>query len=199
MFSQWYHWLVTLVPLVPNGINIFTICTNFFTNGTIGNYIGPNGKDVTNQWFHWRTPNTRIEVYVSGYRRRFINGHRSGFSTRNRSIWHILPPFEQFYCFQRIKLLCFIFFDHDIDIETIDQLRSDPKLRHSVQRQLKEHSLLSDLSNDSTDSNSSSSSDDNRDDSKSKKKSKKRHKHKKKSHYENLSMQYREIFSPIKI
>ena len=72
-------------------------------------------------------------------------------------------------------------FDHEIDMETIEQLRSDPKLRHSVQRQLKEHGLLSDLSNDSTDSNSSSSDDNNSDDSKSKKKSKKKHKHKKRS------------------
>ena len=26
-----------------HGITIFTICTNFFTNGTTGNYIGTNG------------------------------------------------------------------------------------------------------------------------------------------------------------
>ena len=34
VFSQWYHGLVTFVPF---GITIFTICTNFFTNGTIDN------------------------------------------------------------------------------------------------------------------------------------------------------------------
>ena len=68
-------------------------------------------------------------------------------------------------------------FDHEIDMETIEQLRSDQKLR----RQLKEHGLLSDLSNDSTDSNSSSFDDTNSENSKSKKKRKKKHKHKKRS------------------
>ena len=71
--------------------------------------------------------------------------------------------------------------EHEIDMETIEQLRSDSKLRHTVQKQLKEHGLLSDMSSTSSDSDSSSYFDDS-DDSKSEKKSKKkRSKHKKKS------------------
>ena len=52
-----------MVPLVGN---IFTICTNLITNGTIGKEIGANGKNgnaigtngtnVTNQWYHWENP-----------------------------------------------------------------------------------------------------------------------------------------------
>ena len=57
--------------------NIFTICTNWNTigkeigangkngavigtNGKNGNAIGTNGTNVTNQWYHWENPNTRI-------------------------------------------------------------------------------------------------------------------------------------------
>ena len=45
-----------------------------------------------------------------------------------------------------------IFIEHDIDMETIKQLRLDSQLRHTVQRHLKEHGLLSDLSSTSSDS-----------------------------------------------
>ena len=47
-----------MVPLVGN---IFAICYNLITNGTIdigangknGNAIGTKGTSVTNQWYHW--------------------------------------------------------------------------------------------------------------------------------------------------
>ena len=49
--------------MVPFVGNIFTICTNLITNGTIGkeigangNAIGTNGTNVTNQWYHWVNP-----------------------------------------------------------------------------------------------------------------------------------------------
>ena len=50
-----------MVPLVGN---IFTICNNLITKGTIGKEIGANGKNgningttnVTNQWYHWENP-----------------------------------------------------------------------------------------------------------------------------------------------
>ena len=52
-----------MVPLVGN---IFTICYNLITNGTIAKEIGVNGKNgnaigtiVTNQWTIGRIPNTR--------------------------------------------------------------------------------------------------------------------------------------------
>ena len=63
--------------------------------------------------------------------------------------------------------------EHEIDIETIEQLRSDSKLRHTVQKQLKDHGLLSDMSSTSSDSDLSSYFDDSGD-SKSEKKSKKK-------------------------
>ena len=52
-----------MVPLLGN---IFTICINLITNGTIGKEIGANGKNgnaivtngtnVTNHWYHWENP-----------------------------------------------------------------------------------------------------------------------------------------------
>ena len=68
-------------------------------------------------------------------------------------------------------------YESEIDLDTIEKLRSDSKLRHKVQKQLKEHGLLSDLSSSSSDSSSSSYFEDSDDDSKSEKKSKKKHKH----------------------
>ena len=70
----WYlRYLETLCvhgsPMVPLVGNIFTICTNLITNGTIGNEIGAYGKNVLffkchwcksfkcyNQWYHWENP-----------------------------------------------------------------------------------------------------------------------------------------------
>ena len=42
-----------MVPLVGN---ICTIFDAFVTNDVIGNGISANGKNVTNQWYHWRPP-----------------------------------------------------------------------------------------------------------------------------------------------
>ena len=71
--------------------------------------------------------------------------------------------------------------DDDCEIYelTIQQLKSDDKLRHKVQTELKKHGLLSDMSPSSI-SESSSSSDDSSSNNEKKKK-KKEHKHKKKS------------------
>ena len=41
-------------------------------------------------------------------------------------------------------------YEHEIDLDTIEKLRSDSKLWHKVQKQLKEHGLLSDLSSSSS-------------------------------------------------
>ena len=41
------------VPLVGN---IFTIGKEIRVNGKIGNAIGINGTNVTNQWYHWENP-----------------------------------------------------------------------------------------------------------------------------------------------
>ena len=35
--------------------------------------------------------------------------------------------------------------EHEMDMDTIEQLRSDSKLRHTVRKQLKDHGLLSDM------------------------------------------------------
>ena len=67
--------------------------------------------------------------------------------------------------------------DCEIDELTIQQLRADDKLRHKVQKELKKHGLLSDMSSSS--SSESSSSEDSS--SENEKKKKKKHKHKKKS------------------
>ena len=66
----------------------------------------------------------------------------------------------------------------EIDEITIQQLRANDDLRHKVQKELKKHGLLSDMSSSSSDS---SSSDDSSTSSDSEKKKKKKHKHKKKS------------------
>ena len=66
----------------------------------------------------------------------------------------------------------------EIDEITIQQLRANDDLRHKVQKELKKHGLLSDMSSSSSDS---SSSDDSSTSSNSEKKKKKKHKHKKKS------------------
>ena len=46
--------------------------------------------------------------------------------------------------------------EHEMDMDTIEQLRSDSKLRHTVQKQLAEHGLLSAMHSTSSDSDSSS-------------------------------------------
>ena len=46
--------------------------------------------------------------------------------------------------------------EHEMGMETIEHLRLDSKLRHTVQKQLKEHGLLSNMYSTSSDSDSSS-------------------------------------------
>ena len=48
-----------MVPLIPMALPFLP-----FTNGTIGNEIGTNSKNVTNQWYQRRTPNTRKVIAV---------------------------------------------------------------------------------------------------------------------------------------
>ena len=45
---QWYHWLVTFVPITNGNIG-----KEIGANSKNGNAIGTNGTTVTNQWYHW--------------------------------------------------------------------------------------------------------------------------------------------------
>ena len=98
-------------------------------------------------------------VFVSDVNR---NRDKSDSAKSKRSVPHEIHTVREIGC--------------DLDQLTIQQLRDDDQLRHKVQRELKKHGLLDDMSESSSEG---SSSDNDSGDSENKKK--KKHKHKKKS------------------